>query len=140
MLASNFSAPAMAQDNELHTRTVTARRRRAVLHHVEMRIESRDLVDLGQRHLHLVRQRGEMRGGQMAVMVLDQMQMLDQQIAPARPVGEQRLHLVERRGIDLAAFGRARRPAAARSRGPARVAVLDLATSWLFLRTPEKPF
>ena len=53
-----------------------------------------------------------MRGGQMAVMVLDQMQMLDQQIAPARPVGEQRAHLVERRGVDLAALGRARRPAA----------------------------
>ena len=54
-----------------------------------------------------------MRGGQMPVMVLDQMQMLDQEIAPARPVGEQRAHLVERRRIDLAAFGRARRPALA---------------------------
>ena len=54
-----------------------------------------------------------MRGGQMAVAVLDQMQMFDQQIAPARPVGEQRAHLVERRRVDLAALGRARRPAAA---------------------------
>ena len=54
-----------------------------------------------------------MRGGQMPVMVLDQMQMLDQQIAPARPVGEQRAHLVERRRVDLAALGRARRPAPA---------------------------
>ncbi len=54
-----------------------------------------------------------MGGGQMAVMVLDQMQMLDQQVAPARAVGEQRAHFVERLRVDLAAFGRARRPAAA---------------------------
>ena len=40
----------------------------------------------------------------MAVMVLDQMQMLDQQIAPARPVGQQRPHFVERRRVDLAAL------------------------------------
>ena len=78
-----------------------------------MRIEGRDLVDLGLRHLHLGGERREMRGGEMAVMILDQMQMLDQQIAPARPVGEQRAHLLERRRIDLAALGRARRPAAA---------------------------
>ena len=63
------------------------RRRLAFLHHVEMRVEGRDLVDLGQRHLHLGGERGEMRGGEMAVVVLDEMQMLDQQIAPARPVG-----------------------------------------------------
>ena len=91
------------------------RRRLALLHHVEMRVEGRDLIDFGQRKLHLLRQRGEMRGGQMAVMVLDQMQMLDQQIAPARPVGEQRLHLVERLRIDLPALRRARRSAPAGS-------------------------
>ena len=103
----------MAQDSESHTRTVIAGGARAVLHHVEMRVEGRDLVDFGERELHLLRERGEMRGGEMAVVVLDQMQMLDQQIAPARPVGEQRAHLVERRRVDLAALGRARRPAAA---------------------------
>ena len=54
-----------------------------------------------------------MRGREVAVAVLDQMQMLDQQIAPARRVAEQRAHLVERRRIDLAALGRAARPALA---------------------------
>ena len=39
-----------------------------------------------------------MRGGQMAVMILDQMQVFDQEIAPARPVGEQRAHFIQRRG------------------------------------------
>ena len=61
-----------------------------------MRVEGRDLVDLGLRHLHFVRERGEMRGGEMTVLVLDEMQMLDQQIAPSRPIGEQRLHVLER--------------------------------------------
>ena len=61
-----------------------------------MRVEGRDLVDLGERKLHLVRQRREMRGGEMAVMVLDQVQVLDQQVAPARLVDQQRAHLFER--------------------------------------------
>ena len=69
-----------------------------------MRIEGRDLIDLGQREPHLVRQRREMRRGEMPVVVLDQVQMLDQQVAPARPVGQQRAHLVERLRVDLAAL------------------------------------
>jgi hypothetical protein len=32
-------------------------------------------------------------------------QVLDQQVAPARPVDQQRLHLLERLRIDLAALG-----------------------------------
>ena len=49
----------------------------------------------------------------MAVVILKQMQMLDEQIAPARPVDEQRQHIGERDRIDLAALGRARRAAPA---------------------------
>ena len=45
-----------------------------------------------------------MRGGEMAVFVLDEMQMLDQEIAPARPVGQQALNFFERRGVDLTAL------------------------------------
>ena len=90
------------------------RRRLAFLHHVEMGVEGRDLVDFGERELHLLRQRGEMRGGEMAVFVLDQVQVLDQEIAPARPVAQQRAHLLERRRVDLAALGRLRGAAAGR--------------------------
>ena len=79
-----------------------------------------------------------MRGGEMAVMVLDQMQMLDQEIAPARPVGEQRAHFIERLRIDLAALGRARRPAAAGLRGGAFTSCP--ATLILFSQTSEEPF
>ena len=85
------------------------RRQLAFLHDIEMRIEGRDLVDFGLRQLHLGRERGEMRGREIAVVVLDEMQMLDQQVAPARPVVEQRAHLVERLKVDLAALRRAAR-------------------------------
>ena len=94
----------------------------AFLHDIEMRVEGRDLVDLGLRELHLGGERREMRGGEMAVAVLDQMQVLDQQIAPARLVAEQRAHLVERRRIDLAALRRLRRGGLL----PARAAVVGL--------------
>jgi hypothetical protein len=45
----------------------------------------------------------------MAVAILDEMEMLDQQVAPARPVAQERLHLGERAGVDLAALGGAGR-------------------------------
>ena len=84
-----------------------------------MGVEGRDLIDFGERELHLLRQGGQMRGGQMTVMILDEMQMLDQEIAPPRPVGQQRQHLLERLRVDLPALRRARRPAPASA--PARV-------------------
>jgi hypothetical protein len=41
------------------------------------------------------------------------MEMLDQEIAPPRPLAHERAHLFERARIDLAALGGARRPAPA---------------------------
>jgi hypothetical protein len=49
-------------------------------------------------------------------MILDQMEMLDQQIAPARPVGEQRAHFYKCLRIDLPALWGARRAATATPR------------------------
>ena len=80
--------------------------RLAFLHDVEMRVEGRGLEHFGERKLHLVGKRGEMRGGNLVIVVLDQMQMLDQEIAPPRPVAEQKFDLVRGRRIDLAALGR----------------------------------
>ena len=106
------------------------RRRGAVLHHVEMRIEGRDLVHLGQRHAHQMRERGQMRRGEMAVFVLDQMQMLDQQIAAARPFREQRLNLGQGGGVNLPALRRdARTP-------PPRSSAVVLLPPVRALRTP----
>jgi len=39
------------------------------------------------------------------IFVLDQMQIFDQQVAPARPVAEQQLDFVRGHGIDLASLG-----------------------------------
>ena len=78
------------------------RRRRFVIHDdVEMSVERGDLVDLDQRQPHLLGQCRQMAGMQAAEMVLQQMQMLDQQVAAALAEPEQCLHLGERRRIDL---------------------------------------
>src|SRR4051812_38877363 len=82
-----------------------------------MRVEGRDLVDFGERELDLLRQRGEMRRREMAVTVLDEVQVFDQQIAPARPVAQKCTNLTQRRRLDLPSLGRPAWPAAA-SLGP----------------------
>ena len=92
------------------------RRRLALLDHVEVRIECCGFVHRRLGQPHLLGERGEMRGAEVAVAVLDQMQMLDQQIAPARPVAEQRAHLDQRPLLDLAPLGMAPVPPFARSR------------------------
>ncbi len=75
-----------------------------------MGVERGDLVDLDQRQPHLLGQRREVARMQAAEMVLQQMQVLDQQVAPPLAVAEQRLHFVQRRRIDLPAL-RVIRPA-----------------------------
>ncbi len=70
-----------------------------------MRVEGRGLEHFGKRQLHLVGKRCEMRGRDLMILVLDQMQVLDQEIAAARPVAEQKLDLMRGGGIDLAALG-----------------------------------
>ncbi len=71
-----------------------------------MRVEGRGLEHLGEGKLHLVGERGQMRGRDLVIFVLDQVQIFDQQIAPPRPVAEQLLDLVRGGGIDLTALGR----------------------------------
>src|SRR5262249_27982372 len=80
------------------------RRRLVFFHHVEMRVESRNFVDLSERKLHLLRERGEVRGGEIAVAILNEVQMLDQQIAPALAIAQYRAHLGKRLRLDLTAF------------------------------------
>ena len=77
----------------------------ALLHHVEMRVEGRGLEHFREGELHLVGKGGEMRGRNLAIGVLDEMQMLDQQVAPPRPVAEQKRNLFSGLRIDLAALG-----------------------------------
>ena len=54
-----------------------------------------------------------MRRREIAVAILNQMQILDQEIAPAFAFAKKFTHLSERAGIDLTAFRRPRRAAPA---------------------------
>ena len=64
---------------------------RAFLHHVKMRIERRGLEHFRKRQLHLVGQRRQMRRRDLVIGVLDQVQMLDQEIALAQVDGRIKL-------------------------------------------------
>ena len=87
------------------TRIVTgAGRRLTFFNDVEMVVERSDLVDLGLRQPHLLGQRAQMARLQAAELVLNQVQVLDQEIAAPLSVAEQRTNLGERRVIDDAAF------------------------------------
>jgi hypothetical protein len=50
------------------------------------------------------------------VVVLDQMQMLDQEIAPTRPLAQQNFNFVRGNRVDLAALGRRLGPLASPAR------------------------
>src|SRR6185369_5439474 len=78
----------------------------AFLDDVEVVIEGRDLEDLGLRELHLGGQRREMRRAQVAEAVLQLVQVLDEEIARARRVAEQREHVGERLRVDAPAAWR----------------------------------
>src|SRR6266568_5618708 len=54
-----------------------------------------------------------MRGREMTVAILDQVQMLDQQIAPTLALAKERTYFLKGARIDLATLWRARRPASA---------------------------
>ena len=77
----------------------------ALFHHVEMRIEGRGLEHLREGKLHLVGQRREVGRGNLVIFVLNEMHVLDQEVAPPRPVAEQKRNLFGGLGIDLASLG-----------------------------------
>jgi hypothetical protein len=95
----------MAQVRESQTRMVSGDIGLAFLHHVEMRIKGRGFEYFGKGQFHLVGERREMGGGNLAIGVLDQVQVLDQQIAPPRPIAKQRLDLLRGPGVDLTPLG-----------------------------------
>src|SRR4051794_27880408 len=66
-----------------------------------MSIERGNLVDLDQGEPHFLGQRREVACMQAPEIVLQQVQMFDQQVAPPLALPEQSLHLGECSGIDL---------------------------------------
>jgi hypothetical protein len=70
-----------------------------------MRIEGRGLEHFRECQLHLVSQGCEVGRGNLAIFVLDEMQIFDQEIAPPRPVAEQQFDFMRGHRIDLAPLG-----------------------------------
>ena len=92
------------------------RARLAVADHIEVGVEGRDLIDLRHRDAQLGGQGLQVLLGQAALRVLDQVQVLDEQRALARPIAQQGLN---RRHLVLAQhppLGKQRRLAAAGAR------------------------
>ena len=56
-----------------------------------------------------------MRGRKIAVLILNEVQMLNQEIAPARPIGQECTHFNQRLRVDLTALWRAGRATPATS-------------------------
>ena len=67
-----------------------------------MRIEGSHLVNFSQRQPHFPGQRCQVGGGQLVIVVLDQMQVLDQQIVSSWPITEKGTNVFDRPGVGLA--------------------------------------
>jgi len=100
-----------------------------------MGVKRGNLVHLGEREAHLLGQRHEMAREEAAIAVLQQVQVLDQQVATPLAVAEQRLHLGQGGGIDLPAL---RRVAAAPPAGAGMDAAVVLSNGRL--HTPITSF
>src|SRR6267143_424003 len=96
----------IARDGVANPHGEWRRRHLAFLHHFEMVVEGRHLVHLGQRQAHFLRQRGEVRSRQVAVAVVDAVQVLDQQVAAAGSIAQQPPHVLEGLGVDRSALRR----------------------------------
>src|SRR5213078_2365432 len=71
----------------------------------EMRVEGGGLENFRERQLHLVGKRRKVRGGDLFVSVLDEMQVLDQEVAAPWPIAKKQLDLVRGGRIHLAPLG-----------------------------------
>ena len=108
VLQQLLRAGQLAGDRVAHAHRERRRRGLAFLHHVEVVVEGRDLVDLGLRRASSpapARPGAPPTGGRSG---LDLVQVLDQQVAAARRVAEQRLHFLERLRVDRPALGMGR--------------------------------
>ncbi len=108
-LSMSARAPHLAGNTLAHSYCQRRRRRdmaiRIFPHHVEVVVEGRDLVHLRHRQAKFLRQRDQMRHGQLTVAVLDAMKVLDQQVAAARHVAKRRVDFRQCGDVHLPALG-----------------------------------
>ena len=72
---------------------------------VEMGVKAGDLKDFHLRQVHFLGQCPHMVGGQMPICILNEVQKLDQKIAPARPLAQQCPDFGQRAIIVLSPLG-----------------------------------
>jgi hypothetical protein len=111
----------------------------AVHDNIEMSIKRSDLVDLDECEPHLLRKRREMPCMQAPEMVLQQVQVFDEQVAPALAFAKQFLHLTESDGIDLTPLRMIRPAPPARPRMDAPVVSYGCAHA-IAAAIPSPPF
>jgi len=93
-----------ARQRIAHPHGERRRRRFALLHDIEMVVEGRHFVDLGERKPHFRRERREVRRRQMAVSVLQLVQVLDEEIALGEIGSQQRANFLQRLRVDNTAL------------------------------------
>ena len=102
----------------------------ALLHHVEMRVEGRDLVGCRLRQLQLVTQRAQVPAGDAMIAILNQMKVFDEEIVTAGTIAQQFTDLLQRGEVKLPSLRETSRTLARSdiSCGPIRPTV-----QWCFL-------
>jgi hypothetical protein len=76
-----------------------------LLYDVEMRVEGCRLEHFGKGQAHFLGERGQVRRGDLAVGVLDPVQVFDQQVAVARRLAKQCPNRIRGARLDLAPLG-----------------------------------
>ena len=71
---------------------------------IEVVVEGGDLIHFRKREPHFMRQGDQMPMRQMALIVLNEVEMFNQEIAAAGTIAKQNAHVVKRVGVDLAAL------------------------------------
>jgi hypothetical protein len=99
-----FGSRKFARKRVAHSHRQLSWRFVALLDDIEVMIESRDFINFGERELHLFCQRNDVLRRDVAVVVLNLMQMLDQQIVAARLIAEQRSNFLAGTRIGNAPF------------------------------------
>ena len=98
----------MQSTREAVTDTDGQRGRRCLTfaHHIEMGIETGNLINFGLRQAHFLGQGADVGGAEVAVGILNEMQKLDQEIAVARPVPQKRQDVAMCLIVELTPLGR----------------------------------
>ena len=101
LVAAGHGAGQAVADADCHRR----RGGLAIAHQVELRVERGDFENLGLRHAQFRGEGRKVPRRKVAMAILDQMEIFDQQIALARQIAKKGLDLLNSSRLDLASLG-----------------------------------